>query len=177
MPFQPERHHVDPIPVLGDGRVRLRGVVPADVPYLLEITVYDGVAAADEAEAAAIQARIEADRKTGVGVQWGICEHGRDDIVGTCGFHHGYANGVGEIGYALRSAYRGRGLMTAAVLLIVAYGFETLGLAAIVAHTAPDNRASQAVLQRAGFRAVASEDRTLHRYRLDDAHRSRRFPR
>lgn len=153
------RHRVDPLPVLSDGRVRLRRILVADVPDIVEISVYDGALAADEAEAAAILARIDRDMEAGLGLHWGICEGDRDEVLGSCGFCRGYPDNVGEVGYALRAAHRGRGLMTAAVRLVAAFGFVTLGLAGVVAYTDPGNRASQAVLERAGFHPVPWQGR------------------
>lgn len=55
------------------------------------------------------------------------------------------------IGYALSPDYRGRGFATRAVNLLVGWAFDQLGLARVVAGTAPDNVASHRVLARAGF--------------------------
>ena len=55
------------------------------------------------------------------------------------------------IGYSLMPEFRGRGFTTRAVRLLVAWGFEQVGLARVIAGTAPDNLASQRVLERAGF--------------------------
>jgi RimJ/RimL family protein N-acetyltransferase len=61
------------------------------------------------------------------------------------------------IGYGMLPKFRGRGLMTRAVGLLTGWAFEAVGLARIVAGTAPDNLGSQAVLQRAGFTREAYE--------------------
>jgi RimJ/RimL family protein N-acetyltransferase len=55
------------------------------------------------------------------------------------------------IGYSLMPEYRGRGFTTRAVRLVTGWGFDQVGLIRVIAGTAPDNLASQAVLQRAGF--------------------------
>lgn len=55
------------------------------------------------------------------------------------------------IGYGLLPPFRGRGFASRAVRLLTGWAFENIGLARIIAGTAPDNTASQAVLQRAGF--------------------------
>jgi RimJ/RimL family protein N-acetyltransferase len=54
-------------------------------------------------------------------------------------------------GYSLRPEYRGRGFTTRAVRLLADWGFQEVGLARLIAGTAPENLASQRVLQRAGF--------------------------
>lgn len=132
----------------------LRRVLPEDAPDVREISFYDGVPAADDDQARAMLARIDGDMAAGVGLHWGIAPVGASRLAGTVGFYRGYPDNVGEVGYALCAAYRGRGLMTEAVRLAVAFGFERLRLAAVVAYTAPDNLASQAVLARVGFVAV-----------------------
>ncbi len=56
-----------------------------------------------------------------------------------------------EIGYWLGKAYWGKGIMTEAVNEIVKFGFGTLGLRRIYAHTFTFNQASIRVLEKAGF--------------------------
>jgi len=55
------------------------------------------------------------------------------------------------VGYSLFPEWRGRGFATRAVRLLVAWAVEHAGLVRVVAGTAPDNVASQRVLERAGF--------------------------
>ena len=155
------------VPELADDRVRLRAVAPGDAASIVEISVYDGVQATSEAEASSILARIAADQARGDTLHWGICLPGSDEVVGTIGFYRGFADRVGEVGYVLRSAYRRRGVMTAALGLVADYGLTSLGLAAVVAHTDATNAASIAVLRRAGFASVPSSGprRTFERRR------------
>lgn len=54
------------------------------------------------------------------------------------------------IGYALTPQARGRGLAARAARLVTAWGFE-IGMARMTAGTAPDNVASQRVLEAAGY--------------------------
>jgi ribosomal-protein-alanine N-acetyltransferase len=141
-------------------------VVAADLRGLLEIAVYDGVAARSMAEVGAQLDRIAGDQARGETVHWAIADAGSDVLAGTVGFYRGFPDGVGEVGYVLRPAYRGRGFMTEAVGLAVAYGVDALGLAAVVAHTDAGNRASIAVLERCGFAHVATDgaQRTYERH-------------
>jgi RimJ/RimL family protein N-acetyltransferase len=55
------------------------------------------------------------------------------------------------IGYSLQPEFRGRGFMTRAVRLLVDWAFANTPLHRIVAGTVVDNKASQRVLERAGF--------------------------
>ncbi len=141
-------------PTLTSDHVTLRALTLDDVPFVREISFYDGVAATTDEAAAGMLQRIEADMARGTSLHWGICLTGSDEVVGTCGFYRGFANDVGEIGYVLREAYRGRGIATDALRLVVAFGLDAMGLRAVVAYTSPKNQASRAVLARLGFRPV-----------------------
>ena len=59
---------------------------------------------------------------------------------------------AGEIGYAIRSDYWGRGYGTEVATMLVRLGFERLGLERVAATCAPDNVGSVRVLERAGLR-------------------------
>lgn len=146
-----------PSPVVDGARVRLRPATAADAPALLEVSVYDGVAARDVAEARAQLARTDADQARGESLHWGIEDVASGELAGTVGFYRGFADGVGEVGYVLRPAFRGRGLMTDAVRAAVGHGLGALGLRAVVARTDADNHASIAVLERCGFAPAATE--------------------
>ena len=143
-----------PFPTLTSDRVTLRALTLDDVPFVRDISFYDGIAATTDAEAAGILQRIEADMARGTSLHWGICLAGSDEVVATCGFYRGFDNGVGEVGYVVREAFRGRGIASEAVRLVVAFGLGELGLRAVAAYTSTENLASQAVLARLGFRQV-----------------------
>jgi RimJ/RimL family protein N-acetyltransferase len=59
--------------------------------------------------------------------------------------------GQAIVGYGLLPAWRGRGYATRAVRLLAGWALRDAGIARLVAGTAPDNSASQRVLERAGF--------------------------
>jgi ribosomal-protein-alanine N-acetyltransferase len=62
-------------------------------------------------------------------------------------------HGRGAVGYTIGEAFRGQGCATAAVRQLIALAFDPtgLGLARLEAVEAVGNRASQRVLERAGF--------------------------
>lgn len=153
-------------PTVDGARVRLRAVTLKDAGGLLEVSIYDGVAAGTEAETCAHLDRIAGDQARGEAVHWAIEDATTGVLVGTVGFYRGFPGGVGEVGYVLRPAHRTRGFMTEAVALAVAYGFDALGLQAVVAHTDATNGASIAVLERCGF-ALAGAEAERRTYRLD----------
>jgi [ribosomal protein S5]-alanine N-acetyltransferase len=153
--------HRGTAPTLVGDRIVLRAVRPDDVADIVDISVYDGVTATNEAEALAMLRRIEADADRGETVHWGLCLAGSDVVIGTIGFYRGFADGTGEVGYVLRAPFRRRGLMREALALAVAHGFGPLGLATVKARTAPDNAASIGLLVRLGFVLQPSEDAFL----------------
>ncbi|WP_055483467.1 GNAT family N-acetyltransferase [Sphaerimonospora mesophila] len=59
--------------------------------------------------------------------------------------------GQAMVGYSLHPGFRGRGLVTRAVRLLVEWAFADTSLGRIVAGTDPGNTASHRVLERAGF--------------------------
>src|SRR5215203_1483834 len=56
-----------------------------------------------------------------------------------------------EIGYMLEPAFQGKGIMYEAIQKVVDYGFTEMKLHSIEAHIDPRNKASGAVLLKAGF--------------------------
>ncbi len=155
------KHYFERVPVLSNHRLVLREIEPNDALLIAEISAYDGAFATNEAEALRILEKIKADRAKGEAVHWGICLKESNEVVGTCGYYRGYPGNVGEIGYVLRTAYRGQGIMTEAVKLIVDFGLDTMKLSNVVAYTSPTNLASIAVLKRTGFHEVKSENDNL----------------
>jgi ribosomal-protein-alanine N-acetyltransferase len=106
-------------------------------------------------------ARIAGDEARGESVHWGIVPTAHDHVAGTIGFYRGFDDARGEVGYVLRPAYRGRGLMREALALVLADGFGRLDLRTVVAFTEPTNAPSVALLRRAGF-VVDPDDATRH---------------
>ena len=91
-------------------------------------------------------------RQHGQPVNWAV-RNEADYLIGGIGFD-GVAIGkahLAEIGYWLAKPYWGRGIMTAVVRKVCAYGFAEFGLLKIVAHVFADNAASAKVLEKCGF--------------------------
>ncbi|MFY9228802.1 MAG: GNAT family protein, partial [Bacteroidales bacterium] len=77
-----------------------------------------------------------------------------------------------EIGYWIGEPYWGMGIATKAVRLITEYGFNTLGLVRIYTGVFDFNKASQRVLEKAGFnlecifeKSVFKNDKICDEYR------------
>jgi len=71
--------------------------------------------------------------------------------VGDLSFKGLDANGIVEIGYGIKKAYEGMGYMTEAVTAMARWASKQMGVKYVEAETDPDNRASQRVLEKAGF--------------------------
>lgn len=86
--------------------------------------------------------------------QLGLFREGR--LVGDLGVHFlGPEDSQCEIGYTVAPDHRGEGLGREAVTAVAAHLFEALGKRRILASVDPDNAASIALLEGAGFRREA----------------------
>jgi len=72
--------------------------------------------------------------------------------VGDLSFKGLDSNGLVEIGYGIKKEYEGEGYMTEAVTAIARWASEQIGVNYVEAETDSDNKASQRVLEKAGFR-------------------------
>jgi len=66
-----------------------------------------------------------------------------------------------ELGYWLAQPFWGQGISTQAIRQLVAYGFQTFDITRIFARPFGTNRASQRVLEKAGFTLEAQFTQTL----------------
>lgn len=73
-------------------------------------------------------------------------------IVGFCGLVHPGGQPEAEIKYAFGRAHWGRGYATEAAAALLAWGHAAFGIAHVIATVAPDNAASQRVLEKAGMK-------------------------
>ncbi|MEV0357012.1 GNAT family N-acetyltransferase [Nocardia sp. NPDC050697] len=82
---------------------------------------------------------------------WAVRRAADGPMIGSIGLHDS-GFGAAEIGFWLAPGERGSGLMSRAVGLVCAFGFEELELARIGWLAYVGNRASAAVVRRNGFR-------------------------
>jgi [ribosomal protein S5]-alanine N-acetyltransferase len=100
---------------------------------------------------------------------WGhrqVVERSTGLVVGGIGIFGPPEDGIVEVGYGIVPSRQGRNYATEAVITLVAALWSHPELAAVVADTDPDNRASQRVLEKAGFVRVGPHDPTNSRYQL-----------
>ncbi|MDF3291845.1 GNAT family N-acetyltransferase [Streptomyces silvisoli] len=158
---------------LRDGRVALREVMPEEAARMAD-GAPDGLRWIDGApgEGTVVAARMVT--KAAVAGQhrphWGLFAILRAEdamAVGGMGFHGPPVDGVVEVGYDLSVSGRGAGWATDALRLLTGWTLRQPEVRTVLATTEPDNRASQRVLGRVGFRRV--EDREgLRAYELTE---------
>ena len=97
---------------------------------------------------------------------FGMCALLRKDdgeMIGWSGIQPLEDSGQIEVGYGFDRPFWGKGYATEAAAAFLRYGFETAGLARIVAVAAPENTASRHVMEKLGMRY----ERTAHHYNTD----------
>ena len=91
------------------------------------------------------------DWEAGTGYNFAVLAEG--EVAGTIGLHTPMAaRRIGEVGYWLRTDRTGSGYATEAGKAIVSFGFETVQLARLELRAGVENRPSQRVAERLGFR-------------------------
>ncbi len=147
-------------PCLQTERLRLREITEADIPALYtlfadpDVNRYSADNLNDIHDAESLFfSFIQAIFDQHTGLRWGITLHtAPDTLIGTGGYNFWRQDqNYGEIGYDLRPAYWGQGIMTEAVSAIIQFGFETMQLNRIEADVTVGNDASARVLQKLGF--------------------------
>jgi ribosomal-protein-alanine N-acetyltransferase len=89
----------------------------------------------------------------GFGV-WAVVEKGSGKLVGSCGLDYFDDRPELGLGYWFDPDYWGRGYATEAALACVGYAFNTLNVSELASMTDSRNKASQRVLEKAGFICV-----------------------
>lgn len=71
-------------------------------------------------------------------------------------------NDLANIGYWISEEFCGQGLATTAVMALVKYAFQRMGILTVLAQVHKENVTSQRVLERVGFRMECTEGDSLH---------------
>ena len=88
----------------------------------------------------------------GKGCTWAILLKENCELIGTCGYENFVFDVRGEVGFDLAKTHWGKGYMTEALGAIITYGFDTLRMSEICAHTYSHNSRARRVLEKLGFR-------------------------
>ncbi len=75
-----------------------------------------------------------------------------DTAIGMCGLLKRDQLEAPDIGFAVLTAYEGKGYTTEAAAAVLHYGFQTLGLTRVLGIANPDNAASHRLLEKLGLR-------------------------
>ncbi len=141
---------------LTDGVVELRPLGPDDAAEMATLQALPEVAAttvsAGNRDVARMCAEADGEWLAGTTVRLTIRDAATGAFAGEIGlFQFEPPTGQAMTGYDLLPAWRGRGYATRAVRLLAGWAFAHAGLLRVIAGTAPENVASQRVLERAGF--------------------------
>ena len=147
-----------PDPPLSDGVITLRAKGRDDVDTLVaicqdpEISRWTRVPSPYTREdAEGWIAASELDRQVERAIDW-LVEDAEGEVVASIAVQDIRADeGIGEIGYWVAAAARGRGIATRAVRLATEWALRDLGLETLELMTHQDNVASQGVARAAGF--------------------------
>ncbi|HLT11249.1 MAG TPA: GNAT family N-acetyltransferase [Micromonosporaceae bacterium] len=148
---------------LTDGVVCLRPLGPDDIPDVVEIrtlpdVVQTSVGLPDPDVIAKRCREAEASWLAGERADFTIRDAATGAFAGEIGLYYwGFRTSEAMTGYSMLPAWRGRGYATRAVRLLARWAFSHVGIARLVAGTAPWNEASQRVLARAGFQREGYE--------------------
>ncbi|MEU4245280.1 GNAT family N-acetyltransferase [Actinoplanes sp. NPDC026619] len=152
------------------GDLRLRPFVVEDIPWVYEVSLDPAVQRFLEIPIPYRMADAEYFVRQMAIAAWDDRSRAEFLIEGRAGERLGRAGlgldgrGVAQIGYWLDPAARGRGVATAAVLMLCGWGFERLGLDLVEWRTEVGNIASRRVAEKAGFRFEATlRHRLRHR--------------
>lgn len=152
------------LPVLPTERLLLRPLEARDAPAILALRSDERVnryldrPPMQEIEAAAA---FIAGINAGGGPYWAVCLREAPELAGTvCLWNFSEDKKTAELGYELRPAFQGKGIMHEAVAAVVQFGFQTLDLHRITAVTHGQNEPSKRVLEKHGFSPYPSAERT-----------------
>lgn len=129
----------------------------------------------DEAESKEIIASVFSEPN-----HFAVVDKESNRVIGSAGFTGQHATELpgpdDEIGYALHPDFWGRGLIPEAVLELLCYGFDDLGLATIWCNHYDGNEKSKRVIEKIGFQpqfsreedvALMNERRMTHFYAIE----------
>jgi len=87
------------------------------------------------------------------GIYWAITLTNNDILAGTiCLFNFSNENDQAEIGYELLPAFQRQGIMQEAILKVISFGHQVIGLKTIEAYTHIENENSSKLLEKNNFR-------------------------
>ena len=102
--------------------------------------------------AAVMQREIAQHNLSDTQMKWGLALRDTNKLIGTVTlFNLSISNGRAEIGYAMGSAYWGKGYMNEALEALIVHAFDVMNFRRLEADVDPRNDASIRTLERLGF--------------------------
>ena len=90
--------------------------------------------------------------KDKLGIRWGIALKNNDNIIGTIGYNTFTKDHRANIGYDLQKTYWNQGFTKEALMEVIKFGFEYLGINRIEAEVMPGNIYSEKALKKLRFK-------------------------
>lgn len=113
---------------------------------------YNIVALKEEKEAQKLIDWFEKRFKDKLGIRWGIALKNNDNIIGTIGYNTFTKDHRANIGYDLQKTYWNQGFTKEALMEVIKFGFEYLGINRIEAEVMPGNIYSEKALKKLRFK-------------------------
>lgn len=154
--------------ILKTERLSLRLLKKSDVdaiwpfvsdPEIPKLMAWD--AHKEKTETLAFLDRVEQDFKTGKSITWAIefennlC--GIFSIIAIARTHRALTYNRGELAYWLGGPYQGKGIMVEAGKKIIEFAFRNLNIHRLVVGHFTDNKASENLIKRLGFKYIGEE--------------------
>ena len=147
------------LPIINTPRLVLRWISEDDVDSLFEIfsdprvmRYWSSAPLANREAAADLQREIAEGNESDRMFKWGVTLRDSNTVIGTATlFNLSLDNGRAELGYAMGSAYWGKGYMNEALNALVSHSFDVMELRRLEADVDPRNAASIRTLERLGF--------------------------
>jgi len=147
-------------PILETERLILRQLTPHDAEDLFEYFSQDQVMQYYDLEtfktledADNIISHFNNEFEKGKGFRWALELKYEKKVIGTCGYHNWHQEHFkAEIGYELNPAFWHQSYMKEAILPILTFGFEAMGLHRVEAFIDPANISSEKLLHSLHFK-------------------------
>lgn len=122
----------------------------ASLPCVTEYLLWD--AHPDRRYTARYLSYLQSRYRAGDFYDWAVTDRVSGKMIGSCGFADiDFQNDSAEAGYVINPNYSGHGVATEALVEVIRFGFENLGLNRIEARFMLGNNASLRVMQKAGM--------------------------
>ncbi|MBX2872021.1 MAG: GNAT family N-acetyltransferase [Saprospiraceae bacterium] len=167
------KYKFKPFPLLTSTRLALKPFSAEDLPRVFDLRSSPEVAKYldrplmnDSAETEAYLEKMQQGVAMGQWIIWGIHFQQEGFVGSICLWNLSEEEKKADIGYELLPAFQGKGIMSEAIPLVIAYGFEEMQLDRITAEVHLQNLTSVALLKKYGFIVGEEGSSTLTIYTL-----------